>query len=119
MLHSALPIFAVVSVLFLPQNAVIGHQNDILSITFIYIYFACIWKGHAQLHNTHQRGSVIHFQRMQQCDIPAFSYISVLTRGALTGGGGEGPGPPWDLKNTIFSGFLPLNYVICIFEAVF
>ena len=30
--------------------------------------------------------------------------------------GGEGPPPPWDLKNTIFSGFLPLNYVICIFE---
>ena len=36
-------------------------------------------------------------------------------RGAPTEGGGEGPGPPWDLKN-IFSGFLPLNYVICIFE---
>ena len=34
---------------------------------------------------------------------------------------GEGPGarPPWDLKNTIFSGFLPLNYVIYIFEVCF
>ena len=34
---------------------------------------------------------------------------------------GEGPGalPPWDLKNTIFSGFLPLNYVIYIFESLF
>ena len=26
---------------------------------------------------------------------------------------------PWDLKNTIFSGFLPLNYVIYIFEVFF
>ena len=37
---------------------------------------------------------------------------------------GEGPGarpppPPCDLKNTIFSGFLPLNYVIYIFEVCF
>ena len=30
-----------------------------------------------------------------------------------------GEGPPWDLKNTIFSGFLPLNYVICIFQVCF
>ena len=28
-------------------------------------------------------------------------------------------GPLWDLKNTIFSGFRPLNYVICIFEVCF
>ena len=28
-------------------------------------------------------------------------------------------GPPWDLKNTRFSGFLTLNYVICIFPACF
>ena len=36
------------------------------------------------------------------------------------GGGGErGPAPLWDLKNTIFSWFLPLNYVICIFEICF
>ena len=41
---------------------------------------------------------------------------SSLTRGAPRG---EGPGPPWYLKNTIFSGFLPLNYVICIFEVCF
>ena len=34
-------------------------------------------------------------------------------------GGGEGPGPPRDLKNTTFQGFLPLNYVIFIFEACF
>ena len=27
--------------------------------------------------------------------------------------------PPWDLKNIVFSGFLPLNYVICIFEVRF
>ena len=39
-------------------------------------------------------------------------------RGALTGGPG-GPAPPWDLKNTIFSGFLPLNYVSYIFEVCF
>ena len=34
---------------------------------------------------------------------------------------GEGPGAraPWDLKNTIFSGFLPSNYVIYIFEVCF
>ena len=34
---------------------------------------------------------------------------------------GEGPGarPPWHLKNTIFSGFLPFNYVIYIFELCF
>ena len=29
------------------------------------------------------------------------------------------PPPPWDLKNTIFAGFLPLNYVIYIFEVCF
>ena len=37
-------------------------------------------------------------------------------RGAPTG---EGPVPPWDLKNTMFSGFHPLNYVICFFEVCF
>ena len=36
-----------------------------------------------------------------------------------THGGGGARLPPWDLKNTIFSGFLPLNYVICIFEVCF
>ena len=40
------------------------------------------------------------------------------SRGAPRGGV-EGHGPPWDLKNTIFSGFLPLNYVIYIFEVCF
>ena len=40
------------------------------------------------------------------------------TRGAPKGGTGGQP-PPWDLKNIIFSGFLPLNYVICIFEVCF
>ena len=41
-------------------------------------------------------------------------------RGApMRGGGGEGPAPPWDLKNTLFSGFLPLNYAICILEVWF
>ena len=34
------------------------------------------------------------------------------------GPGGFAP-PPWDLKNTIFSVFLPLNYVIYIFEVCF
>ena len=38
----------------------------------------------------------------------------VVSRGAPTGGGAR---PPWDRKNTIFSGFLPLNYVICIFAS--
>ena len=42
--------------------------------------------------------------------------LSVVCRGAPTGGG---RGPPWDLKNTMFSGFLPLNYVIWIFEVCF
>ena len=36
-----------------------------------------------------------------------------------THGGRGARAPPWDLKNTIFSGFLPLNYVICIFEVCF
>ena len=36
-----------------------------------------------------------------------------------TYGGARGPGPPWGLKNTIFSGFLQLNCVICIFEICF
>ena len=33
--------------------------------------------------------------------------------------GGPRPLAPWDLKNTIFSGFLPSNYVICIFQVCF
>ena len=36
-----------------------------------------------------------------------------------TGGGAKGPASPLGPKNTIFSGFLPLNYVICIFEICF
>ena len=44
---------------------------------------------------------------------------TIPDRGAPTGGGGPAP-PPWDLKNEkTFSGFLPLNYVICIFEVCF
>ena len=52
------------------------------------------------------------------------SGCTVLT-GAHPRGGGRGRGgpprgaeglPPWDLKNTIFSGVLPLNYAICILE---
>ena len=39
-------------------------------------------------------------------------------RGAPTRGA-RGPASPRDLKNTIFSGFLPLNYVTCIFEVCF
>ena len=45
---------------------------------------------------------------------------TVRVRGAPRGGGGRGARPPLGLeKNTIFSGFLPLNYVICIFEVCF
>ena len=40
-------------------------------------------------------------------------------RGAPKGRARGPPPPPWDLKNTIFSGFLPLNYVIYIFEVCF
>ena len=36
--------------------------------------------------------------------------------GAHPRGGSEGPEPPRGLKNIIFSGFLPVNYVISIFE---
>ena len=33
-------------------------------------------------------------------------------------GGPERPGPsPWGIPSTRFSGFLPLNYIICIFSA--
>ena len=37
-------------------------------------------------------------------------------QGRTHGGRGGARDLPWDLKNTIFSGFPPLNYVICIFE---
>ena len=40
-------------------------------------------------------------------------------QGRTHGGGARDPGPPWDLKNTIFSVFLPLNYVTCNFEVCF
>ena len=40
-------------------------------------------------------------------------------QGRTHGGGARGLGSPWDLKNTIFSGFLPLTYVICILEVCF
>ena len=40
-------------------------------------------------------------------------------QGRPQGEGSDGPGPPWDLKITIFSGFLPLNYLIYIFEVCF
>ena len=33
--------------------------------------------------------------------------------------GGRGTRPPFEPENTIFSGFLPLNYVICIFKVWF
>ena len=39
--------------------------------------------------------------------------------GAHPRGGPGGPSPPWDMKNIIFSGFRPLNYVIYIFEVCF
>ena len=41
-----------------------------------------------------------------------------ILRGASTGGGG-GRGPPLGPKYAIFSWFLPLNYVICIFDFFF
>ena len=51
--------------------------------------------------------------------------LLIMTRAIVTGpfggsrGASTGGGPPWDLKNTTFSGFLPLNYAICIFEVRF
>ena len=42
-----------------------------------------------------------------------------LPSGALPREGPGGPGPPLGPENTIFSGFLPLNYVIYIFEVCF
>ena len=56
------------------------------------------------------------FQFLVGCTLDPHGSRQGRTHG---GGGDEGPGPPWDLKNTIFSGFLPLNYVICIFEVCF
>ena len=41
------------------------------------------------------------------------------SRGAPKGRARGAAPPPWDLKNAIFSGFLPLNYVIYIFEVCF
>ena len=45
--------------------------------------------------------------------------IYAVNRGASKGRARAPPPPPWDLKNAIFSGFLPLNYVIYIFEVGF
>ena len=46
--------------------------------------------------------------------------VKVKTKGWGQGRthGGRGR-PPLELKNAIFSGFLPLNYVICIFQVCF
>ena len=46
----------------------------------------------------------------------------IVTESAQSGAhprGAKGSSPPWELKNTIFSGFLPLNYVIWIFKVCF
>ena len=47
------------------------------------------------------------------------NYIGEGERLIIAPTGGRGPGPPWDLKNMILSGFLPLNYMIYIFEVCF
>ena len=44
----------------------------------------------------------------------ALRYFPVAREQGRTHGGRRGP--PWDLKNAIFSGFLPLNYAICILK---
>ena len=47
-------------------------------------------------------------------------YLSVYPyRGAPKERARGSPPPPLGLENTIFSGFLPLNYVICISEVCF
>ena len=44
----------------------------------------------------------------------------VSKQGRTHRGGGRRPGPPpLEPENTIFSGFLSLNYMICIFEVCF
>ena len=55
-----------------------------------------------------------HLKSGQDCNFPK---LVGGARGALKGAGGRPP--PWDLKNTIFSGVLLLNYVICNFEVCF
>ena len=47
-----------------------------------------------------------------------YGSVTGLPRGAPTGGGGgKGPSPLGPKQNSRFSGFLPLNYVICNFAA--
>ena len=46
-------------------------------------------------------------------------HASSVDRGAPKGRARGARPSPWDLKNTIFSGFPPLNYVIYIFEVCF
>ena len=57
---------------------------------------------------------------IRSADLALTSEKMIFKLGPLAGahprGGPGGPGPPWDLINTIFSGFLPLNSVIYIFE---
>ena len=60
--------------------------------------------------------NVKHLQESRNSNYQLMHYIQGRTH---WGGGGEGPAPPSDLKNTIYSGFHPLNYVICIFEVCF
>ena len=46
--------------------------------------------------------------------------VAYIKRGGAPTGGGRGTrAPSGPEKNTIFSGFLRLNYVICIFEVCF
>ena len=61
----------------------------------------------------------IHYLTMDISHTYMDNGYHMFNRQRRTQGGGRGPGPPWDLKNNIFSGFLPLNYVICIFEVSF
>ena len=58
----------------------------------------------------------VQSERASEASISSRLKTNLSIRGASTWGGA---GSPWDLKNTIFSGFLPLNYVIYIFEVCF
>ena len=64
----------------------------------IYTYLWCRWGWGPERH-------------MMRCSRRDFT--------SQQGGTQGGEGPPWDLKNTVFSGFLPLHYVICFFEVRF
>ena len=67
--------------------------------------------------------SGMHLIMCVVADYMPFHYVTaaIQRRGRLQGAPkrrARGPGPsPWDLSSTRFLGFLPLNYVLCIFVA--